>query len=116
MTSLTRTIISIESVRNGGKSFFWIIEVTVANSFILFKESQPEEKQKGLTLKKFRRQLIAQLIPEPESEEARSRSRAGNDIFNNELKYSPQLLLKNYKSTMRRLLHEKIEKGNNVLL
>jgi hypothetical protein len=31
--------------------FFWIIEVTVVNSYILFKESQQEEKQNGLTEK-----------------------------------------------------------------
>ena len=80
----------IERLRNGGKGFFGVIEVV--NSYIFFKESQPEEKQNGLTLKKIRRELIAQMIPEPESEEARSRSRAGNDIFNNELKYTPQLL------------------------
>ena len=64
------------------KVSFGIIEVV--KSYIFFKESQQEEKQNGLTLKKIRRELIAQMIPEPESEEARSRSRAGNDIFNNE--------------------------------
>ena len=68
--------------------------VAIGNSYILFKESQQEEKQNCLTLKLFRRELIAQLIPEPESDEVRSRSREGNDIFNNELKPTPHLLKK----------------------
>ena len=54
--------ILIESLRNGEKVFFLLIEVTVVNSYIISKESQQEEKQNGLTLKLFRREFIAQLI------------------------------------------------------
>jgi len=55
--------ILIESLRNGEKVFFLLIEVTVVNSHISFQgllsnESQHKEKQKGLTLKLFRRELI----------------------------------------------------------
>ena len=40
------------------EGFFWILEMTVVNSYIIFQHTQREQQQKTITHLAFRRQLI----------------------------------------------------------
>ena len=51
-----------KSVQWWQKVFFWLLEVSVVNAYILFRESLPEVQKGRTNLKSYRKELIKQLV------------------------------------------------------
>ena len=102
-----------KSIKWWRKVFFWILEMTVVNSYIIHQHTQREQLQKSITHLAFRRQLIEGLI-EPH-QLSRTRETIPMSLSFERLRRTPHYLDKRHKRRDCMVCSDRSENGTRHL-